>query len=284
MKIVKSQLVVAVGVLIACAAVLLALLSAAQQDSESESSAANIEQPALRSSSEGRDASRSPEGRRSISGARSATALEPTSSVLQTLGTTLTPTTEAALQLETDSRFAEFLAGLNGSPQRIEEVRQALIAAYADILAFGVALQQGDIAAAEAEARTDPNYVLNQLADLLTPEELTGLETFMEADARQRFESTYSPQLEVIGVELSVDNRERLLETLFTETYLLVNSDGLGMPSDLVSGFQRQLDAIENTRVSLRLSMTPEQFEQADGFLSEQERGLLGAQTIFSTN
>jgi len=86
----------------------------------------------------------------------------------------------------------------------------------------------------------------------------------------------------LIGVELSVDNKEKLLETLFIETYLLVNNDGLGTSIDLESGFQRQLDAIVNTRDSLRLSMTPQQFEQADAFLSEQEQGLLGAQTIFS--
>lgn len=284
MKIAKSQLLVIVAVLIAFAAVVLAVLSAAQQDAEGDSGAANIDESVMRSGSEGRGVLPSPANRRPLAGAGQAATREPTSVLLQSLGTTLNANAAVSLESEVELRFRGYLGSLAGSPQRIDAIRQELIAAYVDILAFGIALQQGDIAPAEAEARTDPNYVLNQLAEILTSEELTELETFMETAARERFQSTYSPQLELIGVELNTDNKERLLETLFTETYLLVNSNGLGTVSDLVSGFQRQLDAIENTRDSLRVSMTPEQFEQANAFLSEQERGLLGAQAIFSKN
>ena len=106
----------------------------------------------------------------------------------------------------------------------------------------------------------------------------------MEEGARQRFKTTYSPQLELIGVELDAQNKERLLEALFTETYLRVNSDGLGAPANLEAGLQRQLDAIESARESMRRALSTEQFQQADLFLIEQEQGLLGAQTIFSTH
>ncbi|MBL4573355.1 MAG: hypothetical protein JKY86_09825 [Gammaproteobacteria bacterium] len=284
MKIIKSQWGVAVAVLMAFGAVLLALLSSAQQGVQSEFETASVGQSAIRSSLKNRAVSRSPTGRYPIVSAGQAATRETTAALLQSLGITLNASAEESLQLEIDIRFTDFLAGLNGSPQRIEAIRQEFIAAYTDILAFGIALAQRDITPAEAEARTDPNYVVNQMAGLLTSEEMTELETLMESEARQRFHSTYSPQLDVIGVELSVDNRASLLETLFMETYLLVNRDGLGTTSDLVSGFQRQLEAIENTRDSLRVSMTPEQFTEANAFLSEQEQGLLGAQTIFFKN
>lgn len=284
MKIVRFQLVVAVAVLIAFAAVLLALLSSAQQGAQNDSGTTTVDQSVIRSGSEDRNAPRSPADRDSSVGVGQTGTRETTSALLQSLGTTLNASAQESLELETDIRFANYLEDLSGSPQRLDAIREELIAAYADILAFGIAVQQGDIAPDEAEARTDPNYVLNQLAGLLTSEELTQLETYMESEARQRFQSTYSPQLELIGVELSADNQTTLLETLFTETYLLVNRDGLGTGSDLVSGFQRQLDAIENTRDSLRVSMSSEQFEEANAFLGEQERGLQSAQTIFSRN
>jgi len=286
-KIIKSQLVVAVAVLMVFAAVWMAFLSPAQQGVQSEFDTASVGQSAIRSSLSSRAdraVSKPSLDRYSIVSAGRAATRETTAALLQSLGTTLNASAEESLRLEIDIRFTDFIAGLNGSPQRIEAIRQEFIAAYTDILAFGIALAQGDIAPAEAESRTDPNYVVNQMAVLLTSEELTELETFMESEARQRFQSTYSPQLDVIGVELSVDNRAALLETLFMETYLLVNRDGLGTSSDLVSGFQRQLEAIENTRDSLRVSMTPAQFTEANAFLSEQEQGLLGAQTIFFRN
>lgn len=288
MKTAKSQMVIILAVLIAFAAVLLALLSSRGQSSEGGSVVAAFSGAPTRSSSEHRDedraASASLINRRPTTEARLAKTIQPTTQLLQSLGTTVNTNAKTSLETETDIRFSDFLAGLSGSPQRVDEIRQQLITAYADILAFGIALQEGDIGPAEAESRADPNYVLNQVAELLTAQELTELETYMEADARERFQSTYEPQLELIGVELSGESKDRLIETLFTQTYLLVSSDGIGASSDLESRFQRQLEAIARTRDSLRVSMTPEQFEQANKFLSEQELGLLGAQTIFSVN
>lgn len=281
MKIAKSQLVVLLAVLIAFAAVLLA---SSRQTPENLTSATSDEETTQGIAIENRDAPRSVASRDFLAGPGRAAIPEPAAALLRSLGTTLSATTVGALELEIDIRFTDFLAGLDGSPQRIEDIRQALIAAYADILAFGVALQQGSITPAEAESRADPNYVLNQLAELLGPEEVIELETYLEADARRRFLTTYEPQLELISGQLSLENREALLETLFTETYLLENNNGIGAASNLESGFQRQLEAISNTRDSLRSTMTPEQFTQANAFLDEQEQGLLGAQTIFSPN
>ncbi len=283
MKTNNSQRVVISAVVLAFAVVLYALVIANQKPAENAAQAARFEQAAERSAEQGRSDAR-PLAARSSSASDGAFTAQPTAALLQSLGTQLHANTQEALQAETALRFTDFLNGLDGSSERIDAIREALIGAYADILAFGVALQQGDIAPAEAAARADPNYVLNQLAGLLSSEELTELETFMESEARESFLSTYSPQLELLDVQLSAEIQDRLLETLFTETYLLVNSNGIGAPSDLVLGFQRQLDAIANTRDSLRASLSTEQFDQADAFLAEQERGLLGAQIIFSTN
>jgi len=282
MKTVKSKQVVVFAIFLALAAVAFSLLSDGQRSIENDASSAAPS--SLDSANESVDAVRSQAMRPFINVANQAASRETSSALLQALGTSLSENAVSALDSEIDMRFADFLANLAGTPQRKEVIRQEIAAAYSDILAFGVALQRGDISPAEAEAHRDPNYVLNQLASVLTSEELTELETEMETEARQRFQSTYAPQLEVIGVELTEAGQETLLETLFTETYLLINRNGLGTAANLNSGFQLQLDAIENARDSLRVSMTPAEFEQAEAFLSEQERGLLGAQTIFSNN
>lgn len=208
----------------------------------------------------------------------------PTTERIASLGADPSVAAMGSLHSEVANRFANYLASLAGSADRIAELRSHLTAAYADILAFGVAIEQGLISEEEAAARADANYVLNQMAAHLTPIELTALETFMEDEARERFQSSYAPQLEVVGVELGSEDRRNLLETFFMETYLLVNANGLGAASSLASGFQRQIEAIENTRIALGASMTAEQFQQAQKFLDEQERGLQGALTIFGAN
>ncbi|GJM13529.1 MAG: hypothetical protein DHS20C12_19320 [Pseudohongiella sp.] len=280
----KSQIVlVLVGVTV-LAAVLLSLWGDDERGSATESMATSMATSAIVPSIEEGAASPSPSSRRAGVASPQSASLEPTSERLQSLGTTLNANAVESLRLETDIRFEEFLEGLSGSGQRIAEIQQQIVDAYADILAFGVALQEGSIGPAEAEARADPNYVVNQLAQLLTSEELTELESFLEEDAREQFLSVYSPQIEVMGVDLNGDNKEILLETLFLETYLQVNRNGLGAASDLESSLQRQLQALESARDNLRASLSADQFEAANIFLREQEQGLLGAQTIFSTN
>ncbi len=195
----------------------------------------------------------------------------------------LSDETLASVEAEVDTRFEAYLHSLDIPDQRREQLRSRLIAAYGDILAFGAGVQRGDITAAEAASRTDPNYVVNQLAEVLSAGELTALGTYLEEEARQRFQNVYAPQLEVVATGMDGAGRAQLLETLFTETYLLVNENGIGTAANLELSFQRQLDAIRNTRQSLRASLSPQQFAQANLFLTEQEKGLQGAQTIFAT-
>lgn len=191
---------------------------------------------------------------------------------------------QQAIASEVELNFGDFIAGLSGDQQRHSEIAQSLIDAYLDIADFSITVGLGEVSLSEVDAVADPDYVINKVAELLSPSEFTAIETWMEDSARNKFLNMYEPQVNLLASGLSENNSAQLLETLFIETYLLGSANSLGIPNDMVSNFQRQIEAINNTRDNIRASLPADQFELANAFLNSQEQGLTVAQTIFSAN
>ncbi len=179
----------------------------------------------------------------------------------------------SAIESQVAFRLEPFIGNLAGGDQRRDGVRAMLKNAYADALVSSVSPLGGQ--------NIDPNFVVNAMAQVLDGAELTQLETFLEQSSRETFVETYSSQVDLVSPDLAADNKQLLLETLFTETYGATNPDGnaTGSTQDYLA---KQLDAIRITRDSLRGTLEAGQFDLANEFLSEQEAGLNVALGIFA--
>jgi len=184
----------------------------------------------------------------------------------------------ASVSADIQTRFADFVAGLNLPADRELQVWNQLQLAYEEI--YGAAAMLAENPA--ALSLTDPDYVLNRMAEVLEPDELASMEYFLEDSARERFLFNNAPQLELVAPNLNEENQQMILETLFVETYSRVNPDGIGNPASLGVTFQHQLDAIRATRESLRQSMGDSQFAAAEEFLQSQAQALETARQIFT--
>ncbi len=182
-----------------------------------------------------------------------------------------------AIDDQVATRLGEFIDNLSGDDERRDIVRQALAEAYAKA-ATSTATQN-----LTAGSIRDSNFIVNSLEAVLDSNELTQLESYLEDSSREAFLQTYSPQLELVSPQLNADDKQFLLDTLFTETYAATSPDGnaTGQTSDFIAA---QLEAIRLTRDSIKGALSEAEFELANEFLSEQEAGLKTAMDIFGSN
>ncbi|MCG8412766.1 MAG: hypothetical protein MI746_00990, partial [Pseudomonadales bacterium] len=187
---------------------------------------------------------------------------------------------QEAVQSEIDLDFEGFLNTF--ASDRKAEIRDQLVLAYTEIRLAGIAIERGEFSAEEISAFENPQHVLDKMATVLTGEELGELSEALQARARSKFDLAHLSQIDLIAEDLLPGNRELLLDKLFDETYALTNPDGIGQAANLSFRTERQLEAINRTRESLRTGMSPDQFELVETVLSEQEQAVAAASLIFN--
>lgn len=185
---------------------------------------------------------------------------------------------EVAIRSEVDNKFRAFIDSVAMDSEHRLQLTEAFTKNYTEL---------AKIAANEdssSSALQDANYVVNQMAAYLSSDELAELETFLEDSARQGYEEKWLPQLDSLSSGLSSDNKQQILETLFSETYATTNPNGTDVAANAQEFLNKQLQAIENARLTLKTTLTQAQFELANQFLVEQEMGLHSAAVIFGSN
>jgi len=210
---------------------------------------------------------------------------DPLTRLLQALpaeSTRISSGQQQAIAEQVDQQFAAFLANLAGDQNRIGTVRARFLLALSEIAAVQSALQSGDLDAQQLAVITDPNHLLNRVAELLDSSEQTALDNYIRESLERQFQQNYAPQVELLAPQLSEQSTALLLQTLYAEQSALANPYGIGPQTGLGAGLEGQLKAFANTRESLRSMLPLDQFQQADRFLTEQSQGLIMARGVFS--
>lgn len=216
---------------------------------------------------------------------RTAAGSDPLEQVLRDIRAATPPAsavTRDAISEQVDTDFNDFLRALAGDERRRNTVRLALEQAMLDISTLTAAVQADLVTSEQLAAIANPNHVLDRVAAILEPDELTRLETYMEDRERNRFLANFSSQVEISVPALDANSREFLLNTWFTERYAAINPYGIGAHSGVGSGLDQQMEAIARTRDSLRMSLTPEQYAIANQFLREQVEAISTVRQVFS--
>ena len=177
--------------------------------------------------------------------------------------------------------FSDFLDGFSNSEQRT--VADALTKAYTDIQLVGLAAEMENLSEDELATLANPNHVLEVMSSQLSTQKLTELENFLEERARKRFDLASESSISALAAELEPQSREQLLDTLFTQTYLLVNPDGIGSRANLGLRANEQLRAINNTREALRHSLSEEELILVEAYLQERETATATMGFIFDS-
>ena len=180
---------------------------------------------------------------------------------------------------EISNEFSSYLAEFSSARQ--SSIRDLLVEAYTDIQLVALAAETGTLSDSDLDNLSNPNYVLDTMQALLSAQELTHLENYLETRARNRFDLANASAVDALASELSRENREALLDTLFTQNYLILSPDGIGAKANLGLRADMQLRAISETRKSLQATLSEEQFAMAENFLAAQETAIAGMGIIF---
>lgn len=188
------------------------------------------------------------------------------------------PLVTQALENQVVSQLAGFVNDLSVSGTREAEIIAMLIQAYKDAAALGATKN------ASNTQSQDPNFVVNAMAEILEPAELTELELYLENTSRQQFLQTVAPQVEIISGSMPAELKQQLLDSYFTQHYAATNPHGSLAPQSSADFLQAQLDAIRLTRTQLENNLPKAEFELANQFLNEQEAGLDLGLGLFEIN
>ncbi len=173
------------------------------------------------------------------------------------------------IQDEVSNDFSEFLRSY--SKPEADQLLAVLTRSYAEINLVAGAIARGELSDEQIEILRDPQYVLSSMQRYLSAVELGKLEAAMEARSRDRFEFSMRPALETAVSSMSENTQTRLMDRLFSETYLRLNPDGMGTDAGMSTRADLQLQAIRATREHLMTDLSPQEFSQANEFLAQQE-------------
>lgn len=185
---------------------------------------------------------------------------------------------EARLLDSLDAQFSGFFAALSGAEERRGRVRDTLLQAYRELTDYRLAQSMGVIRERHTAYRVAKNYIEAALKPLLTPSELVGLSELLEEEARQKFYLSFGAQVGAFARKqtkpMAAESREALVREHFRSSYELDNPLALGSLSEGVR-LQRQIDALERTRDTLRVRLEAAELAAVDEFLLEQRRQLI---------
>lgn len=188
------------------------------------------------------------------------------------------PMVAQALENQVTNQLAGYVDLLGESEAKETEIMAALSQAYKDAAALAATKN------ASNSHSQDPNFVVNAMAEMLEPEELSELELYLENTSKQQFLETVAPQVEIISASLPVELKQQLLDSYFAQHYAATNPHGSLAPQNSADFLKAQLDAIRATRTQLRNSLPEPEFELANQFLNEQEAGLDLGLGLFELN
>ena len=181
---------------------------------------------------------------------------------------------EQMARMQMDIQFGAFLLGLSGDAQRRSGIEAALLQVLTTRVEMSAAAASGGVTRAQLQAVTDPGYLREQMAPLLSSDELAVLDGLGGAPSDEQMKQDYVAELRRSAPGLSAENRELVLDTLVRH----LRADAAG-PAELAQLsvddlVRRQMQSVMRAGQELQTKITGGQLEQVMGFLNQLQTNL----------
>ncbi|NKB32572.1 MAG: hypothetical protein GKR91_05690 [Pseudomonadales bacterium] len=168
--------------------------------------------------------------------------------------------------------FVDYLEGLGISSSQTDNIYEALVDFNDARYQMLGQLMEGNLTSDQAAAMFGPDAMVENLADLLTPEQAAELGAYNigvnEGAARQ----VYSSMIASGGSAISGESQDLVMNTLMDELYSVQNNYGALVADDgsMTSAYNDKLAAFERARDRLEGDLNSDQLAQFDGFVQSQ--------------
>ena len=184
---------------------------------------------------------------------------------------------EQMAEMQVQVRYGGFLGNLSDS--RREDINSAITAVFVERNKASRNISAGVATALAMEEIASPDYLRNQLLDVLTRDELLAFDAFEDSYLEVQLRNNFNAQLARTAPGLSEANKKLVLEVLMKHM-------GAGQTKVLYSGgdavdeSQRQLRALMDARSEIISQIDDEQMQETEKFLSQIQSGLLTSQSM----
>ena len=194
---------------------------------------------------------------------------------------------ESSARMQMNLRDGEFIGSLKTDQSRADQIKNLLVDILAEQNLEAVRVAAGELDMSEIMETRAPDYIRNQLALLLTPDELREFEDYESGNSERMLRRSYTSQIYLTSPGLSEPNRQILVDSVVS--YLSPQGENYQAPSALnadsisESMLTRQLEAITLIRQQLQTEFEPEQMREANNFLNQMKSTLEMTRNIMET-
>lgn len=194
---------------------------------------------------------------------------------------------ESFARIQMNLQYGEFIGSLKTDQSRADQIKNLLVDILAEQNLGAVRLAAGELELSEITETRAPDYIRNQLASLLTPDELREFEDYESGNSERMLRRTYTSQIYLTAPGLSEPNRQILVDSMVS--YLSPQGENYQVPdatdadSTIEWMWTRQLDAITLIRQQLQTEFEPEQMREANNFLNQMQSTLEATRNLRDT-
>ena len=184
---------------------------------------------------------------------------------------------EQMAEMQVQVRYGGFLGNLSDS--RREDINSAITVVFVERNKASRNISAGIATSLAMEEIASPDYLRNQLSDVLTKDELLAFDEFEDSYLQVQLRNNFNSQLARTAPGLSEANKKLVLE-------ILMKHMGAGQTKvtysggDAVDESQRQLRALMDARSEIISQIDDEQMQETEKFLSQIQSGLLTSQSM----
>ena len=184
---------------------------------------------------------------------------------------------EQMAEMQVQVRYGGFLSNLSDS--RREDINSAITAVFVERNRASRNISAGIATSLAMEEIASPDYLRNQLLDVLTKDEVLAFDEFEDSYLQVQLRNNFNSQLARTAPGLSEANKKLVLEDLMKHM-------GAGQTKVSYSGgeavdeSQGQLRALMDARSEIISLIDDEQMQETEKFLSQIQSGLLTSQSM----
>lgn len=186
---------------------------------------------------------------------------------------------EQIAQMQAKVRYGGFVDSLAVGTERRAEIDSAITAVYIERTRASRDRSSGRASAVDLEAIASAAYLREQLAALMTAEELAEFDRYEATFQQRQLRNNFTLQLSRVAGGLTEANREIVLEVLMQ--HMGAGQERVQASNrDAVDESQRQLQALMNARMEIAGRLDEAQLREAEKFLGQILSGLLTTQSM----
>ena len=186
---------------------------------------------------------------------------------------------EQMAEMQVQVRYGEFLRNLSVPDSRRADINSAITDVFVERNRASRNVSAGLATSLAMEEITSPDYLRDQLLDVLTRDELLAFDEFEDSYLQVQLRNNFNSQLARTAPGLNEASKKLVLE-------ILMKHMGAGQTKvtyssgDAVDESQRQLRALMDARSEIISQIDDEQMQETEKFLSQIQSGLLTSQSM----